>query len=189
MKKTIPIWTKHWLEKKKIPFCFLECAKSSSDLAKEQAFKDSSNSAVFLVVHQSQGRGRGSKTWEDSDLMMSFLWQNHLKEITASSSKDFAFDLYQALKAVWPLLPLTVKAPNDLYLNDRKTAGILLEVLNQGSKTALVVGLGLNVLSCPKHLEAAYLAEYIKGISLKNWEIFLGHLFSLWFQRAFDQDV
>ena len=184
MEKTISLWTKNWLEKKEIPFCFLEKTKSSNDLAKEQAFKNLSSPFVFLVAGQTQGRGREDKVWKNSDLMLSFLWEKNLKEINIGSSEDFAVDLHKALKAVWPSLPLKVKTPNDLYLGDKKLAGILLEVLNQGSKNALVVGLGLNVLSCPGNLESSCLAEHTRNISFKSWELFLESVFSLWNQRA-----
>ena len=113
MEKTISLWTKNWMSKRGISFCFLELAKSSNDLAKEQAFKALSSPAVFLVNQQSQGRGSENKTWENSDLMISFLWQENFKEITVSSCEDFAYDLYKALKEVWPLLPLELKAPNE----------------------------------------------------------------------------
>ena len=174
MKQTIAFWTKHWLSKKEIPFCFLEKAKSSSDLAKDQAFKLNNNFFVYLVAKQNQGRGRENKKWEDSDLMISFLWKGNLQKITTSSCKDFAFDLQKALKTVWPVLPLRVKDPNDLYLNDKKTAGILLEILHQGLEKALIVGLGLNVFSCPKNLKGDLYGRTYKRYPFKTVGILLG---------------
>ena len=190
MEKTISLWTKNWLEKKEIPFCFLEETKSSNDLAKERAFTNLFSPFVFLTASQTQGRGREDDIWEDSDLMLSFLWEKNLKEIRLESSEDFAVDLHKALKTVWPSLPLKIKTPNDLYLDGRKLAGILLEVLNQGSKKALIIGLGLNVFSCPGNIESSCLAEHTKNISSKNWELFLEQMFPLWNQRAcFSQDI
>ena len=149
MAKTISIWTKNWMIKNKIPFYFLELATSSNDLAKEKAFKNLASPTVFLVDKQTKGRGYENKTWENSDLMISFLWEQRLRDITLSSCKDFALDLQEALKEVWPQLNLWVKAPNDLYLNEGKTAGLLLEILNQGSKKALIVGLGFKCFFLP----------------------------------------
>ena len=183
-KNTVSIWTQNWLEQNQIPFHFLEQAKSSNDLAKDKAFQALSSPTVFLVHQQTQGRGQGDNSWEDSDLMISFLWGKGVDSIKTSSSLDYTKDLYQALKKTWPLTRLKIKAPNDLYLNNKKVSGILLEVLNQGSKIALVVGLGLNVFSCPKSLEAAYLSEQAKNINQNTWFIFLDHLFSLWNQRS-----
>ena len=136
--------------------------------------------SVFLVAHQTQGRGQGHRVWQNSDLMISFLWDRDLKNIYKINSKSFAQALSVALKNVWPALPLTVKAPNDLLLNQKKLAGILLEVISQGPKTALIVGLGLNVFSHPKNLVASHLAENTKNINPKTWEFFLTQLLFLW---------
>ncbi len=107
-----------------------------------------------------------------------------MKKITEKSQLDFALDLQKALKAVWPDLPLRVKAPNDLYLGRGKAGGILLEALSQGSKKALIAGLGLNVFSSPEHAKAACLAEQAQDIAPGQWESFLGRLLSLWSERA-----
>lgn len=52
---------------------------------------------------------------------------------------------------------LRLKWPNDVYLDDKKLAGILVEARAQGNATTLVVGIGLNVLSTtfPEGLEHA----------------------------------
>ena len=183
MAKTIFLWTKSWLIKKDIPSCFLEQALSSNDLAKQRAFT-SPPFAVFLVHQQSRGRGQGGAKWENSDLMMTVSWTGSFKKLSADSCKNFTVDLKEALKALWPELPLRVKTPNDLYLNTKKTAGILLEVIHQGSQTAFIVGLGLNALSCPRNLPSACLAEYTKNIDSNRWEDFLEKLFILWNKRV-----
>ncbi len=184
MKNTISNWTKHWLIKKEIPFYFSETVESSNDWAKNQAFKNINEPAVFLVEHQTKGQGRENRRWEDSDLMISLLWENHLKKITLSSCLGFTSDLSKALKKVWPQLILSVKSPNDLYLNQRKTAGLLLEIIKQGPQTALIIGLGLNVFSSPNHLKASCISEQIKDINTTDWESFLNYLFALWSKRA-----
>lgn len=183
-KNTVPLWTQNWMKHNQISYYFFKKAKSSNDLAKDKAFQNLTSPIAFLVRQQSQGRGQKNNSWEDSDLMISFLWEKNINPIKTSSSLDYTKDLYQALKRAWSLPGLQVKAPNDLYLNNKKVSGILLEVLNQGSNIALIVGLGLNVFSCPKYLEAASLTEQEQNINSKTWFIFLDHLFSLWNQRT-----
>ena len=178
------LWTKQFLKESSISFQFKDQVSSSNDWAKEEAFKDLNSPTVFLVNRQSQGRGYGSNKWKDSDLMFSFLWEKNFSNIPLKACEDFAIDLKQALKNIWPLLDFQVKAPNDLYLNGTKLAGILLEVLKQGSQTALIVGLGLNVFSAPKNLKAVYLAEQTQGIDLKTWHSFLKSLNFYWSQRV-----
>ena len=184
MDDRISLWTKNWLTKKKLPFCFFEKAESSNDLAKARAFKKEPDGFAFLVHQQTKGRGYEDKIWQNSDLTISFLWEKNLREITVNSCEFFALDLKKALQKTWPALPLSVKAPNDLFLDSKKAAGILLEFVRQGSKTALIIGLGLNVFSRPKNLPAGFLAEKTKNIHPKTWESFLEQLLSLWNKRA-----
>lgn len=187
IKKTIFCWTKTWLSNQNIPSCFLDRMASSNDQAKEYAFQNNVPFSVFLVAQQNQGRGQGKAQWQDSDLMISFLWNKNLKEIQMESCEAFAKDLKQALNRVWPEIPINVKKPNDLYVGkEGKVAGILMEFLSQGLQKALVVGLGLNVFSFPKDLPATSLGEYTKNINFSSWQLFLEHLFYLWKQRASD---
>ena len=178
------LWTKRFLEQNSRSFYFKEQTSSSNDWAKEEVFKGLSSPTVFLVNQQSQGRGYGNKKWKDSDLMLSFLWERDFSDIPLTVCEDFAMDLKQALKSAWPILDFKVQPPNDLYLEEGKLAGILLEVLKQGSQTALIVGLGLNVFSAPKKLNSVCLAERAQDIHLKNWRDFLKRLFFYWSQRA-----
>ena len=91
-------WTKHFLEQSKIPFYFKELASSSNDWAKSKAFTGLSFPSAFLVKQQSQGRGYENKKWEDSDLMISFLWEKNFSNIPLKVCEEFAMDLKQALK-------------------------------------------------------------------------------------------
>ena len=181
--KKVSSWTKDFLDQEKIPFYFKQQATSSNDLAKDQAFKKKQRLSVFLVGHQTKGRGYNNKIWQNSDLQISFLWKQNFSDIPLKACEDFAKDLKQALKKAWPQLDFKVKPPNDLYLEGGKLAGLLLEALKQGSQTALIVGLGLNVFSAPKNLNAAYLAKKTQDINLKTWQTFLQNLVCCWSQR------
>ena len=182
--QNISHWTIGWMNKRQIPFCFLELATSSNDLAKEYAFTGSGSSMVFLVNQQTKGRGQGHNKWENSDLMLSFLWESHLKKQSFASCEGFATDVLHALKRTWPQLKLYLKPPNDIYLEGKKVAGLLLEVLNQGPKTALILGLGFNVLSHPENTKSTCLSEHIKSIPSDQWESFLEKMFSFCLKRA-----
>ena len=180
----ISLWTQQFLRENNISFSFKEQAVSSNDWAKEEAFGALPSPAVFLVASQSKGRGYGNKKWEDSDLMFSVLWEKAFSEIPLKACEDFALDLKQALQNTWPQQEFKVKAPNDIYLKEKKLAGILLEVLKQGSETSLIVGLGLNVFSAPKNLQAGCLLEEVREINLEIWKIFLKNLIFYWSQRV-----
>ena len=181
----IALWTRDFLKlKAKDSFDFQWQSSSTNDLAKEQAFKKKSSLPFFyLSAQQSKGRGRNNKKWENSDLMLSLLWESQSLQIYPKACESFALDLKNSLEKVWPELSLTIKAPNDLYLGDSKLAGLLLEVLKQGQWTALILGLGLNVFHSPSHISASHLSCFTKRIDFPAWSAFLELLISLWSER------
>lgn len=186
-------WTTQFLEKKNIKFHFEKSTGSVNDLAKAQAFKTKSNPFLFVTDHQTKGRGSNSRRWEDSDLMLSYLWhkghknkldfKNQADSFQPQICEDFSKDVQQALQKTWPCLELSFKAPNDLYLKDKKLAGLLMELLSQGSKRAFILGLGLNVFSAPAGMEAACLKEQAEDLSAAAWRLFLSRLFANWSKR------
>lgn len=86
--------------------------------------------------------------------------------------------VFRAAMTTWPDLPLSLKAPNDLYLGKQKVAGLLLETLQQGSQTRLILGLGLNVFSKPDLPIATALSDVLPldRISELGWNLFLDRL-------------
>jgi hypothetical protein len=66
--------------------------------------------------------------------------------------------LYEAAHKTWPDVAFNLKAPNDLYVHDKKIAGILIEAVlggPSGRDIRVVVGLGFNVLSAPSEISHA----------------------------------
>lgn len=189
----ISLWTTQFFNKENIKFHFEKSTSSVNDLAKAQAFKTKSNPFLFVTDHQTKGRGSNSHRWEDSDLMLSYLWhKGHKDELDFKNQaggfepqvcEDFSKDAQKALQKTWPCLELSFKAPNDLYLKDKKLAGLLMELLSQGSKRAFILGLGLNVFSAPANVEAAYLKEQTENLSVATWWLFLSRLFANWSKR------
>jgi len=180
----ISLWTIRFLKKENSSFYFQESAESSNDLAKNQAFKTQKTPTLFLVNHQSKGRGSKGRQWVDSDLMLSFLWhKKRATDLKAQICEDFAKDVQQALENTWSELKIQFKAPNDLLLEDKKLAGLLMEVLSQGHSKAFVLGLGLNVFSSPKNLVASCLKDQIQSLNENSWQSFLSSLIAYWSKR------
>ena len=62
--------------------------------------------------------------------------------------------LLSLLKKKFPKQKFKIKWPNDIYLEDRKLAGILIEtIILKNNIQNLIIGLGLNFVSSPKNLE------------------------------------
>lgn len=104
---------------------------------------------VILSEFQSAGRGRLQRTWEsiaDQNLTFSIL----LTEDIDADKINFinlgaAIAVAQSIENQFQL-PCELKWPNDVLVNKRKIAGILLDSSSRGSTMSrLVVGIGINV--------------------------------------------
>ena len=104
---------------------------------------------VILADNQSNGRGqRGTKwhTLSGQNLIMSVILNpNHLKP-----ENHFVLNQYVSVSIVHALEELgitaSVKWPNDIYLNDKKIGGLLIEnQIGAGKISRSIVGLGLNI--------------------------------------------
>jgi BirA family biotin operon repressor/biotin-[acetyl-CoA-carboxylase] ligase len=113
--------------------------------------------AITLVTadHQTAGRGQAGHSWESErgqNLLFSLLVQPTLlpsagvfvlSEAIALSIRGAICD---QLRSAAIALPVTVKWPNDIYVGDRKIAGILIENTLKGNHIKdSIIGIGLNV--------------------------------------------
>ena len=104
---------------------------------------------IILAQRQTAGRGQRGHTWESREgenLTFSLL----LEPLFLSPSEQFLISECVALGVCDALLHYGIEAQikwtNDIYIGDRKLAGILIEHKLQGSALArTVAGIGLNV--------------------------------------------
>ncbi len=102
---------------------------------------------------QNAGRGQGSNCWESEkgkNLLFSLLLRpEHIpigQQFIISQLVSLAI-----LRALQHFLPseaaaFSIKWPNDMYWNDRKIGGMLIENILHGSRmTATIIGVGLNI--------------------------------------------
>jgi len=107
----------------------------------------------FLAVaalSQTAGRGRRGRTWisqKGKGLYLSVMLPP-LRENLTLAGLAFGYAVYESLKELSPSFYL--KWPNDLYINGRKVAGILPELL----KDRLIVGVGVNLLYSREELSS-----------------------------------
>src|SRR5690606_5582557 len=99
----------------------------------------------------------------------------------ASLTVQFALNVYAALAVVNALKRLIpgcvpkIKWPNDVILNDKKTAGILIENVIRGQEwTNAIIGIGLNVhqQTFPSDLPQAGSLKSILGVDVNKSELF-----------------
>lgn len=192
--------TEHWAQAQKIHCVYKPRIDSTNTLAKDEAFKEKSLSeqlVVYVTDAQSAGRGRGQNKWHSaapgSQLLStwSFMVESAPQPIV---SPMIGLALYRAACATWPFLNWNLKAPNDLYIGQKKIAGLLLETVSQGDDVRFLVGLGLNVLNSPDDLtQATALVQELPPAApllAQDWISFLERLifeFSFSLQQSFEE--
>jgi BirA family biotin operon repressor/biotin-[acetyl-CoA-carboxylase] ligase len=133
-----------------------------------------SDGLVCLARHQMAGKGQRGKSWLDEpgqNLIMSLV----IEPGTLKISQQFLFSTAVALGILDIIRTINngnwqIKWPNDIYWNDRKAAGILIESVIQGKNWPFaVVGIGMNLNqeSFPDEISNAI---SLKQITNQNYE-------------------
>lgn len=126
----------------------LETAPSTMDVAHRLAAEGAAPGTLVIADEQTAGRGRGGKTWQSSP--GAGLWMT-LIERPLDASGIGVLSLRVGLAAARALdrfaaEPVRVKWPNDLYVDDGKLAGILVEARwREQAVEWVAIGLGINV--------------------------------------------
>lgn len=104
---------------------------------------------ICISEYQAKGRGRRGREWVSpfgANLYLSMYWR-----LEAGMAAAMGLSLVVGVAIVEALESLGIdgvklKWPNDLYYNDRKLAGILVEMSGQaGAAANLVIGMGMNL--------------------------------------------
>jgi BirA family biotin operon repressor/biotin-[acetyl-CoA-carboxylase] ligase len=133
----------------------LPSVDSTNNYAKEYIAKSSPiNGTVILADEQFAGRGQIGNTWlseADKNLTFSVIYQTSFLLATEQFYLNIAVSLgiSSALSTIFlpdSDLDVKIKWPNDIYVGDRKIAGILIENTISGIYLKhSVIGIGLNV--------------------------------------------
>ncbi|MHC4496271.1 MAG: biotin--[acetyl-CoA-carboxylase] ligase [Planctomycetota bacterium] len=143
-----------------------DSTSSTNDVAAEYAKNKESDGLVIFAEQQTTGRGRAGNKWcssrSDSILCSIILTENKLPAELLSLLCAVA-----VAEAVGK--PARIKWPNDIMLNDRKVAGILLESKPDG---VCIVGIGINchqkIDSFPDELQSIATSIDIESQSVTN---------------------
>ncbi len=171
-------WTAEWAQKVKISFKYFESIESTNSYAKSLAEEEHYD--LIIADIQTKGRGRGQNTWlnaaEGTQLLSSWVFQTE-KPPQPIISPMLGLHVYKALKSRWHDLIWSVKAPNDIYINNKKVAGILIESVTVKKKHRIIVGLGINVQAAPNLPNAGDLQSQLPGpVTQEMWTVFLKRL-------------
>jgi BirA family biotin operon repressor/biotin-[acetyl-CoA-carboxylase] ligase len=131
---------------------YVAICESTNTYIKDNIVPDNiTNNILLRSGYQLKGVGQGGSFWEsekDKNLLISFII--HIEELPAVKqfyfSKWIAVSLYNLLTEYVNKESLWIKWPNDIYFEDRKIAGILIENTVLGDLVQKsIVGIGLNV--------------------------------------------
>lgn len=110
---------------------------------------ESVSGSVCVAEYQEKGRGRRGREWASpfgANLYFSMYWK--LEEGVAAAmglSLAIGVAIVDALESLGAK-DIKLKWPNDLYHQDKKLAGVLVEMSGQTGEAAhLVIGMGLNI--------------------------------------------
>lgn len=137
----------------KEPRVTLECFETISSTSHCLRTKTPLNNLhVCLAEHQSKGRGRMGRSWASPfgrNIYCSFSYI-FSKDISEMSGLSLVIGILTAnvLESLDPQVKPLLKWPNDIYVNNKKLGGILIDLIaeaNGNCKAVISVGLNINM--------------------------------------------
>lgn len=161
---------------------YFDVVESTMETIRELAESNAKEGAVVVAGLQKNGRGRFGRSWlsePDKDLLISILLKPSHK-ILRELNMVVSLAITDTIKKVININP-TIKWPNDIRINGRKIAGVLIEVDTRLNGTDCFVGIGLNVNSNPNNFSEKFDATSLYCESLITFDI--NNVLSLLLQR------
>jgi BirA family biotin operon repressor/biotin-[acetyl-CoA-carboxylase] ligase len=128
------------------PYLWSESCSSTQDVLRDPSLPEG---AVAVTEHQTMGRGREARRWEDApgrSLLVSVLLKPPRDAAAQQLSLVTGLVVAETVEESRDLA--AIKWPNDVLIGGRKVAGILLEA----SGEAVLCGIGVNVLQAEDEL-------------------------------------
>ena len=172
-------------------FHILESVDSTNNYAMGKVHEGSfGHGNACFSYEQTMGKGTRGRSWQSNkgeNIIMSIV----VNPFNLPISQQFYISAVAALSC-YDLFSkyisdhLTIKWPNDLFWNDRKAAGILVENVIRGDKwqwSVIGIGMNINQVSFPPGMVKAVSLKQITGISYDIVEL-AQELYHLFFQRC-----
>ena len=140
-----------------------ESVTSTNDIAMTLIKKDKEETGCICADNQTKGRGTRGKKWisEIGNFFGSFFFP--LKKNYPPFNEFLTINtviVSDIIKKFCIEKKISLKWPNDIFVNKKKICGILQEVIVFNNKKFLIVGIGINVVSNP-HIDKGYKATNI----------------------------
>ncbi len=165
---------------------------STNDEAKHRAHDGAEQGTLVWALEQSAGHGRRGRVWSSprGNLYLSLILRPDCP-VGSAAQLGFvaALAVGGALRAILPRIErLAYKWPNDVLLNGRKIAGVLLESETVGSEklSFVVLGIGVNLMASPQGTEFPATSIMEEGFDEVVPEVMLEEFaahFQMWFAK------
>ncbi len=124
-------------------FVFDSIASTNNYLS---SLKFSKTTQICIAREQTQGKGQYDRAWlsqKDTSILLSIRYMFDANIALNGLSLVMGLGVIRALEG-FGVVDAKLKWPNDVYIKDKKLAGILIENSAQGKYQSVVIGLGLN---------------------------------------------
>ncbi len=155
------------------PRVHLRVTGSTNERARELAAAGAPHGTLVTADEQTSGRGRQGRTWSappGSALLMSLV----VRELEPTLPLAAAVAICRALPA-----DCRIKWPNDVWVERRKLAGILVEGRPQQGWAVLGIGLNVSATEFPAELAGRATSLRLEGIELATEDVLARVLVSL----------
>lgn len=169
----------------------------STSLQARRFFDDGDRGPVWVMTaKQTAGYGRRGTAWshDTGNLAATFLFVPQIEQ-TRMPQLSFvaALALRDAMAGFIGKGDIALKWPNDVLVDGRKIAGLLLELFGTGSDLAVALGCGVNIASHPDRMDypSCSLLEFASGsieprAFLKILDSHFARLKELWVTKGFE---
>jgi BirA family biotin operon repressor/biotin-[acetyl-CoA-carboxylase] ligase len=138
------------------------------DDAAEAAAAGAPDGHVVLADQQTHGRGARGREWlspPGTDIYFSVVARPTLEQASSAMvTLAVGLGVREAVAAWVPGRPVTVKWPNDIWIDRRKCAGVLVESRTVGTSIdSMIIGVGVNVNRSDWPVELAGIATSLRA--------------------------
>jgi len=128
---------------------FYKKINSTNDTAIKK-IKQNIKAGIIITIEQKKGRGQHGKKWisKKGNFLGSIFFEinkkTSLKKITKINCHIIKKILVDEIRR-----KITIKLPNDLFLNKKKICGILQETIFYDNNKYVIIGIGINLVKNP----------------------------------------
>ncbi|RSL33437.1 biotin--[acetyl-CoA-carboxylase] ligase [Salibacterium salarium] len=144
---------------------------STQEVAHELARNGAEEGTVVVAETQQKGKGRLNREWHSPS--GTGLWFSLILRPDVIPQKAPQLTLLTAVAVTEGIMEATgiqaqIKWPNDILIDDKKTAGILTEMQSEPDRVqAVIIGIGLNINQQAEHFPAELLTK-ATSLALEN---------------------